>query len=67
MLWYVLNDYTFAKYIVKVSVFVNLIRTYKSNKPIDAMFWEIGFCFGRYLNHDDEKTGKISCNDVMHY
>ena len=67
MLWYILNDYTFAKYIVKVSVFVNLIRheVYKSNKPIDAMFWEIGFCFGRYLNHDDEKTGEISCNDVI--
>eukprot|EP00943_MAST-04B_sp_MAST-4B-sp1_P004052 g4052.t1 len=56
MLWYALNNHSFAMYIVNVPTFVNLIRsdTYGTNKRLDALFWEIIFNLAAYFNGTDQ-------------
>ena len=63
ILWYALNNHSFAIYMSKVNDFVDFVRdaTYQSQKPIDALFWEVVFHFGTFVNNEKEGKKPTKC------
>ena len=47
----------------KVNDFVDFVRdtTYQLQKPIDALFWEVVFHFGAFVNNDKEGKKPTKC------